>query len=709
MKLLLRFPLALLWRLVGMVVAFLLQPQLLSVATALPQQSRPQEDLRGILLRQPLKPPLRDASVTLRYGPDGHSLMVQNPSGLYMLSREPLRLRLHSLAEEVYPARSSFDSNEITIVGHGLTVDREKVPSGPGFERTLLPFHDGCLDAQLSPGADFFACLMPDLKLVVYQLSANRVIFTDSVPVTNSPYPIVHIPMDPEIAFPSPIGFRLANTWSSMAGKGVKFLPMDFSPDGKTLLLSGRPEGIHLDLTTGRKIPLPGSIHKRLTGSFCLQTDDRVLIAPGEKGEPAALMSLKSGEVLATFSFKADTVRTASNPRYALLTDTGKIGVRVFDLEQNRELDAPENLSVDIFGHEMAVLNDRGTVFLYRMGETLPFLSADLPIDGLYTLRAAAVTPALDRFAFSLEGSAALFQVASGAPIYSGPPFSAAFFSGPPSAFLLRREDPKNPQHVIQLDPGSGKIAEAWNARKGHLHPSGSVLIEYDPSTIVGRRFVINGENDVPYILRALDPASGKELWKREFTDSSPVSFADPQDDCFILAWDAKSLGAELAAKHSPAAWEIFKHTKVSNLDTYFEVLDARSGKDVGGALVQQGSGPYSFDGAFSVGDVLFLMKDGKRISVFSLKDSKLLSRFVGVIPAANASSNLFAFEEGPGLLVIHDLRTMAKLGQHIFQDSLAYFHFSGDGNRLFVLTKHQVAYILDVAAMRSASSSASP
>jgi hypothetical protein len=708
-KLLLRFPLALLLRLVGIVVAFLLQPQFLSVASALPQKPRPQEDLHGVLLRQPLKPPLRDASVTLRYGPDGHSLMVQNPSGLYMLSREPLRLRLHSVAEEVYPARFSFDSNEITIVGHGLTVDREKVPSGPGFERTQLPFQDGCLDAQLSPGADFFACLMPDLKLIVYQFSVNKVIFTDSIAVMNSPYPIVHIPMDPEIAFSSPIGFRLSNSWNSMAGKGVKFVSMDFSPDGKTLLLSRGPEATDLDLATGRKISVPGSIHKRLTGSFCLQTDDRVLIAPGQKGEPAALMSLKSGEVLATFALKADTVRIASNTRYALLTDTGKISVRVFDLEQNRELDAPENLSVDIFGDEMAVLNDRGTVFLYRMGETLPFLSADLPIDGLYTLRAAAVAPSLDRFAFSLEGSAAIFQVGDGAPIYSGPAFSAAIFSGPSSTFLLHHEDPKNPQDITRLDTDSGKIAEAWSASKGHLHPSGPVLIEYDLPTIVGRRFVINGENDIPYNLRALDPASGKELWKREFTDSSPVSFADPQGDCFILAWNAKSLGGELAAKHSPSAWEIFKHTKVSTLDTYFEVLDVRSGKDVGGALVQQGSGPYSFEGAFSVGDVLFLIKDEKRISVFSLRDSKLLSRFVGLIPAASASSNLFAFEEGPGVLVIHDLRTMAKLGQHIFPDSLAYFHFSGDGSRLFVLTKHQVAYILDVDAMRSASSPASP
>ena len=69
------------------------------------------------------------------------------------------------------------------------------------------------------------------------------------------------------------------------------------------------------------------------------------------------------------------------------------------------------------------------------------------------------------------------------------------------------------------------------------------------------------------------------------------------------------------------------------NLDSFFEILDAHSGKTLGGVLVQQGSGPYSYDAAFSVGDALFLMKDGKRVSVYSLRDGSLKARFVGGFP----------------------------------------------------------------------------
>jgi hypothetical protein len=212
----------------------------------------------------------------------------------------------------------------------------------------------------------------------------------------------------------------------------------------------------------------------------------------------------------------------------------------------------------------------------------------------------------------------------------------------------------------------------------------------------------VTQQNDIPYSLRALDPATGKELWKREFFENSPVPFADPQGDRLVLGWNAQSPFAQSAARRIPAVWEIFKHAKISKLDSYFEILDARSGESIGGVLIQVGSGPASYDAAFSAGDSLFLTKDGKRVSVYSLQDGSLKVRLVGAIPTANSQNNLFALEEGPGRLFIYDLSTGARLDQQIFPDSLAYAHFSADGNRLLVLTKYQLAFVLDVSAVRT-------
>jgi hypothetical protein len=625
----------------------------------------------------------------LRYSPDGRTLMVQNPSGVYLFSREPFTLRAHMAAEEVYPARFSVDSQEITVIGHGLSLNRERLPGGPVLEQRELPSHDGCLDAELAPGAEFFACLTPELNLVIYRLSTNELIFSALLDQLNSPNRIVYIPLDPDIGFPSPFGFRLANNWDSMANKGLKFVSMNFSPDGKMLLFRNESEAFTVDLATRRKASLAGWLHKRMHASFALQNDQSVLVASGEKEAAPVIVSLKTGGIAGNPSFKADSVRLASNRRYALLSDVGLPGVRVFDLEQNRELDSPNNLSIDIFGNEMAVLDEKGSLFVYRVGERLPFLGADLPLDSLPVLRAAAVTPALDRIAFSVDGNSAAFQVATGERTYTGPRFSAANFSDQTLASLLLPRDRNNPPRVLQLALASGRTTPVWSGGKDHVRSGGPVLLEYALATPIGHRFAVTQENDIPYRLRALDPATGKELWKREFFENSPVPFADPQGERVVLGWNAQSLHAQSAAKRIPSAWEIFKHAKISKLDSYFEILDARSGKSIGGVLIQAGSGPASYDAAFSAGDALFLSKDGKRVSVYSLQDGSLKVRLVGGIPTANAQNNLFAMEQGRARLVIYDLATAAKLDQQIFPDSIAYTHFSADGDRLLVLTRH--------------------
>jgi hypothetical protein len=673
----------------------------------MPQSARLPEELHGVLSRTPLKPPLRDAAVILRYSFDGRALMIQNASGVYLFSREPLVLRAHIATEDVYSARFSSNSQELTLVSHALFMDREKLPAGPRLETRALPFHEGCLDAELSPGADFFACLTPDFNLVVYEISTNSLIFSASLGQSTSPYRVVHIPLDPDIAFPSPFGFRLANSWESMAGKGMKFLSMVFSPDSKTLLVRSESETFAVDLATRRKTSLAGWLHKRLHASFCLENDERILIASGEKEESPVVVSLNTGGVTGNPAFKADVVRLSGNPRYALLSDTGATGVRVFDLEENHELEVPSNLSVDVLGTEMAVLNDQGKLFLYKVGEKHPFLAADLPLDSLPVLRAAAVTPTLDRVAFSVNGNSAAFQVATGERTFTGLRVSAANFSDQASAFLLLPRDRNDLPRVVQLALSTGETTPVWSGGKDSLRSGGTVLLEYALPTLIGRRFGVSQDNDIPYRLRALDVVTGKELWKREFFDNSPVPFADPQGERLVLGWYAKSPGAESAAKHILQVWEIFKHAKISKLDSYFEVLDALSGKPVGGVLIQVGSGPASYDAAFSAGDALFLIKDGKRVSAYSLQDGNLKARFTGGIPTANSRNNLFAMEEGPGRLAIYDLTTATKLDQQIFPDAIAYAHFSADGARLLVLTRHQVAYVLDVSGVHANSSAA--
>ncbi|MGC1491581.1 MAG: hypothetical protein WA798_09410 [Candidatus Acidiferrum sp.] len=667
--------------------------------------------MQGVLSRRTFKPPLRNAKVTVRYSPDGRSLLIQNPSGIFLLSRQPLVLTAHFSAENLYSSQFSSDSQSLTVVGFGLQMYRQKVPSGANLEQMELPFDNGCIDARLSPGGDYFACLFPDYKLIVYQLSTKQVIFSESLDSTGSSFRVVLEPLGHYDAFAGPFGFHRANDWQDLAGKDRFVLPMSFSPDGKLLLVNTGLEAFGIDLATGRKKTLRGELHKQLKGSFCMLDDDRLLLARDEKDSRPVLVSLKTGDVLAHPAFTAGSVRPASDSRYVILADAGVAGERIFDLQENRELDAPDNVAVDIFNNELAALNSNGTLFLYHPGEKLPFASADLPPDELPNLLAAVVSPALDRFAFSVQGNGAVYDVTNGQMLSSTPPFSAPAFSDSSTLYFLPpslKHDVASP--VSRLTLPSGKPQPAWQGEKelrdaqgGILfHSGGTVLFQYAFETKSGHPIISAQESSVDYRLRALDQATGKELWRRDFSDHSPVPFADPQGDRLVLAWDASNASAEAAAKRIPTAWPIFKHAKRSNLDTFFEVVDCHSGASIAGVLLQQGSGPYSFDAAFSVGDALFLVKDEKRVSLYSLRDGKLLGKFVGLFTAASAESGLFALEETLGRVSFYDLATGTKLGQHNFMDPIAYIHFSSDGSRIFVLTKQQVAYVLDATFFRS-------
>jgi hypothetical protein len=270
----------------------------------------------------------------------------------------------------------------------------------------------------------------------------------------------------------------------------------------------------------------------------------------------------------------------------------------------------------------------------------------------------------------------------------------------------------KAPAAVIQWSgPNAADTNHnVWTANHStQMVPEANSFIEYSlaQSTLSGYRtpeFELH--STLPFLLRGLDPVSGRELWKHSYTKEPPTPFNDPQGGRLVLGWDARSEGTRDEAKHFPAAHAAFKELKIKEHDSFFEVLDARTGSPLGGVLVQFGSGPNSFDSAFSCGDSLFLVKDQFRVTVFHLPDGKLLARLRGARPAASAEAKLFVLDEDDGRLVFYDLATGARLAERRFFDGVAYSRFSEKGDRLFLLTAHQETFVLDVKKILQTSES---
>lgn len=594
--------------------------------------------------------------------------------------------------------------------------DGEKIASGD------LASQEDCADGSLSPGGEFFACLKADLDFVLFDVSGGKAVFEQSEAPSSMMGPGgLHSLHQPILSYFAPLAFDTAFSGPFGVIRTIEPAPspnhlllgssIRFSPDGKILIARLPKSSFGLDILAKKSFEPPGAIHKAIPEAVALQTSERVIAIENTKGSPsekATVLSLKNGDALGNPSFSATRLQMASNPRFVIAYDSSPDGQSAapFDLEQNRLLETPPALALDVHADELAVYTHNDSLALYRIGERNLAASLTLPLTPLPTLRSASVTANLDKLAFSVDGIGAIFDVGSGQRIVTLPRFSAVNFLDQQYASILSSRFREQPAHISRVDLSQGTVSPSWEVPKeGQLRSGGSVLLDYSIQRGMDiSPFDLEVGMAFPYTLRAVDPGTGKELWKREFKNNPPTPFADPQGDRLVLGWKAKSSEAKSAASHNPVTRDFLKNSKITDHDSFFEVLDACSGNSLGGVLVMAGNGASSFDAAFSTGDALILQKDSARVSLYSLADGQLKTHLLGVRPSASAESKLLALELAPRRLGLFDLTTGIKLAEKIFTEGIAYTHFSTYGRRLLVVTENQIAVILDVSNLRNAS-----
>ena len=668
-----------------------------------PEGSREASD---VVSRQILTPPLHGTTM-LRFSPDGRHLLLQDASGLFVVSREPFRVVFYADAPDAYLARFSNDSQTVSLLTHQLILATWHLPEGNRLSKRELLLPAGCLDAQLAPGAEWLACFTPELTLDLYRTSDLVRVFSQRINHGPPENAIVPIRLHSESAFAAPFGFAVSNSLAPLANRGLFHIPAAFSPDGNFLLLTYDHNSYRIELPSLNKTNLPGSLRKRDANLFAVQPENRALLGDAKEPSSYSIVSLASGDVLSQMTLPADNFSLATNPRYALGSRPDSNGVSLFDLDHHDSIDVPTNLGADVYGDTLALYTPEGELQFYRLGEPQPFRRGRLPLNGLPRLYAALVDPSLSTLAIAVRGSGAVFDLTNGNRLASLAGFTGTILSSPQTAFLLHSAHRVASASVAPWTAAnSASLGAKWTASKmADLFPGGNSFIEYSFHDESGGNIpVMSFRNEISFELRGLDPASGRELWKRAYTRDSPVPYNDPQGGRLVLAWKANSESARNAAKKLSGVRDAYKNQKLKDQDSFFEVLDSLTGTPIGGVLVQFGGGPSSFDSAFSCGDALFLIKDQYRVTVYQLQEGKLLARLRGQHPAASVAGELFTLDEGGGKLGLYDLRTGARIAERRFSDGIAYAHFSSTGDRLFVLTDHQEAIVLDVKKMVEAS-----
>lgn len=671
--------------------------------------------LPGLISKAQLDPPLTSRLREMRFSPNGASLLMQDDSVAYVIGTNPVAIELQLAASQLLPMRFSSDSQQLVAATRNMRVVGYKINErSAAFQKTL---GDGkeCYAAALSNDGELYACLDDKSELHVFRTRTGEQIFDKTIgeaPSFSFPLPA---PYHIGLARSEPFGYFLTPNYVPFDAATTAAM-LDFSADGHYLIARSKflqqPAEL-IDLQTKKAIGMPKALRAAADmGTVTFVAPDRAVTTTFGSGNEAELVSFPAGETVGKLDF-GGFLRATDNPRYVIDVPFDMSGVKLVDLQTDKPVAQLSMAGNDVDDKLIASYSNDGFLTLTQIGAAQPLVRARTPVSPLPLLQTAAVSPGLDAIAVGIDGNAGVYSASTGKRIAPFMGLSGGWCPNDQTCYVRAPGIPPAGSVLESVDLKSGATSNLTTLKEAPYSneniSSGVVLLAHRvPPPKPGAMPAMGGRN-FPYEIHALDPQNGTELWQRSFAidplsqnlaiKSTPVVYTDPQGDRIVLGWGARTGGGKEAAEHNPAAKNLMKQVKVTDHDSIFEVLDARSGKTIGAAFVQTDSGADTFDSVFSEGDWLVLVKDGRTVSAFSLSTDSQVAEETGYAPAISAEAGLLSFVGGGGHFAIVNLKAPAQKHEYTFPSEVAYAHFSADGKRILVMTEDQIVYVLDATA----------
>ena len=669
--------------------------------------------LPGLISKVQLDPGLTSRLREMRFSPNGASLLMQDDSAAYVIATNPLGMQLQIAANHILPMRFSSDSQELVAATRNMVVAGYKIRDrSRTFQKTLGSGAE-CYAATFSNDGELYACLDAKSELHVFRTRSGEQIFNKTIgeppAFSFSPPAPYHI----GLARSEPFGYFVTPTY--MPFDAMTTAPMvNFSADGHYIIARSlffqQPAEL-IDLQAKKVVGMPKALRAAADGgTVTFVAPDRVVTTSMEDRNGAQLISFPSGDKVGTLDL-AGFLRATSNPHYVIDVPFAMSGAKLVDLQAGKPMAELSMGGNDVSDKLIASYSNDGFLTLTTIGANQPTVRVRTPASPLPLLRTAAVSPGLETVVVGIDGNAGVYNVHTGKRIASFLGLSGGWCPNDETCYVRAPGIPPAGSVLESVDPKTGATSNlATLAEVPYSNEnisSGVVLLAHRvPPPKPGAMPVMGGRN-FPYEIHALDPQTGSELWQRSFAidplsqnlaiKSTPVVYTDPQGDRIVLGWGARTSGGKDAAEHSATAKALMKQAKVTDHDSVFEVLDARSGKTIDVAFVQTNAGADAFDSVFSEGDWLVLAKDGQQVSAISLATGAEVAQETGNLPAISAEADVLSFVGSGGRFTIVDLKAPAQKREYMFPSDVAYSHFSADGKRILVMTEDQTVYVLDL------------
>ena len=624
-----------------------------------------EESLPGLISRQQLALPLRPDVINLKFSPDGKYILAQDDGGIHLLSREPLELLFFIDAPDAEKAAFTPDSSSIVFYTRSLRVEIWDIVRKERVSVHEIVARDPCFQTALSPDARFLACVRYDLSLTLLDVASGTPLFIREHFVTFSPYSNWYLVL-------------------MLLAEG-KFAPvaMAFSPDGRYFLAGSSGSTFDYDLSQKREISLPNSIKHLTHYSFAFLGNDRIVGIDLESAQKSPVLRFPSGEKITTLPLSNTThVASPAHGDHVLLWPLKEKPLGIMDIQKGELVVSFEHNVGDVFDNWLTSERVDGEVALFDLGKKQVTATVRLNQSRLGRLRAVTVSPTFDMLAVSTPSRGAVWDLVHNVRLVLSYSFDGAWLTDEHLAYvdfakhekleraIGRLDSLGNLQTVLPLEKVSGFMTGPYFVTEKHAHESG-----------IGRK---------DWTFEIQDYRNKTTVWSRRFPHEVPN--LSLRSGGILLEWPANADAAKQEIQKFPELGPAEKG------DIFLELVDMKRDSVAARMLLHTNKGSFRISDTSVDGDWIAFETTGDRVLVYSLASGEEKMRIFGVSPLIHAASHQMAVWTATGELDLYELGSSQVKRKFNFPTAVAYARFSPDGKRLFVLTRDQTAYTLDLS-----------
>ncbi len=685
------------------------------------------ESVPGVINVQEFNP-LRSEIEHLRFSGNGQYILAQDASTITVLTREPFKVVFQVPALDARPAWFSADSSEIVLVSTTLHVQKWNIAAKKLTSEYEVSIPDPFWQSAVSPNGDQIAVYHYGGDVAIYDLKTGNEVFRDKK---------FYVPED----FAMGMMFFLK---AINGGGELPVLSLNFSPDGKYLFVSrdlspayadgfiglyidtsfsrllsgasmvGTDKFLGVDIVGRKTFPVGDNIKKLVRIGFGFMGTNQVVGRTDSDIQKSGIFSFPDGKRLEQFELGGTSFTQSTPGDNIVVRPVNGAAVGVFDLKQKKYVFAGKKNALDVSGNSVVAERKNGELAIYTIGTTEPAATVTLPKSDFGSLRTVSFSDDGKWLAASERSRGAVWNLETGERRFHMRSFRGSYIAPDGKVYADFPKFDATPRSIAAMDPTTLAVAPGMQLKDGDVRQYGKYLVTRRPlkkEPSEEEKKVKKGE-EKPFTEEAQDPRiasrqtsmevndaqTGASLWTRDFRTTTPRVFLNPTHNTMVLVWPVKSPAAAELIKQRPELQAKVKNSKENEGDLLVEILDPATGVAKSHFILETGQGSFGVQQITAAGDYLVVDDDENRQMIYSISKGALIRRVFGSKGTFSDQNGLIAVENTEGRISVINIATGRDVGQIVLKKGIAAMTFSADGKRLYLLTRDQVAYILDAA-----------